>query len=301
MNDLFSPKSSGYRSDQVSPENHQHVIQMTATSDGVNLDKFFSEVESVKDELKELERLNRSLRDSHENSKTLHNAVAVKNLRSRMDADVALTLQKAKLIKVQLEALDRSNQATRVLPGFGPGSSSDRTRSSVVSGLRKKLKHSMESFNNLREKISSEYRETVERRYFAVTGENPDEKTLDLLISSGESETFLKKAIQQQGRASVLETISEIQERHEAMREIERNLKELNQLFMDMAVLVNYQGENLDDIESHMARANSFVSRGTHQLEIAKKHQKSKRKCTCFAIILLIVILIILLPFILRK
>jgi syntaxin 1B/2/3 len=25
----------------------------------------------------------------------------------------------------------------------------------------------------------------VERRYFTVTGENPDEKTLDLLISTG--------------------------------------------------------------------------------------------------------------------
>jgi syntaxin 1B/2/3 len=55
----------------------------------------------------------------------------------------------------------------------------------VVSGLRKKLKDLMESFNGLRQKITTEYRETVERRYFTVTGENPDEKTLDLLISTG--------------------------------------------------------------------------------------------------------------------
>lgn len=305
MNDLFSPTFSRFRSDQVSPDNHHHVIQMTPTSpttDGINLDKFFSEVESIKDELKELERLNHSLRDSHEQSKTLHNANDVKDLRSRMDADVALALNKAKLIKVRLEALDRSNQATRSLPGCGPGSSSDRTRSSVVNGLRKKLKHSMENFTNLREKISWEYRETVQRRYYAVTGENPDDRTLDLLISSGESETFLQKAIQQQGRASVLETINEIQERHDAMREIERNLNELHQLFMDMAVLVHSQGEQLDDIESHLARADSFVRGGVHHLEVAKKHQKNSRKCTCFAIILfLIIILIILLPILLRN
>jgi syntaxin 1B/2/3 len=102
-----------------------------------------------------------------------------------MDADVALALKRAKLIKVRLEALDRSNAANRSLPGCGPGSSSDRTRTSVVSGLRKKLKDLMESFNGLRQKITTEYRETVERRYFTVTGENPDEKTLDLLISTG--------------------------------------------------------------------------------------------------------------------
>lgn len=105
-----------------------------------------------------------------------------------MDGDVTLALKKAKVIKVRLEALDRSNAANRSLPGCGPGSSSDRTRISVVNGLRKKLKDSMESFNSLRQKISLEYRETVQRRYYTVSGENPDEKTLDLLISTGKTE-----------------------------------------------------------------------------------------------------------------
>ncbi|KAF7817702.1 syntaxin-121-like [Senna tora] len=96
---------------------------------------------------------------------------------------VALALKK-KLIKVKLEALERSDAASWSLPGCGPGYSSDRTRSSVVNGLKKKLKDSMDSFNNLRQQISSEYRETVQRRYFTITGENPDEKTFDILIST---------------------------------------------------------------------------------------------------------------------
>ncbi|KAJ0466700.1 putative syntaxin domain-containing protein [Helianthus annuus] len=74
----------------------------------------------------------------------------------------------------------------------------------------------MNNFNDLRNKMSSEYRETVTRRYYTVTGENPDEKTVDTLISSGESETFLQKAIQEQGRGQVMDTILEIQKRHDA-------------------------------------------------------------------------------------
>ncbi|MBA0830196.1 hypothetical protein Goarm_014740, partial [Gossypium armourianum] len=301
MNNLFSGSFTRFRSEEGSPDHH--AVQMTESSPssrGVNLDKFFDDVESIKDELKELERLNDDLSSSHEQSKTLHNAKAVRDLRAKMDGDVAMALKKAKLIKVRLEALDRSNAANRSLPGCGPGSSSDRTRTSVVNGLRKKLKDSMESFNELRERISSEYRGTVQRRYFTVTGENPDDKTLDLLISTGESETFLQKAIQEQGRGRILDTINEIQERHDAVKDLERHLKELHQVFLDMAVLVEAQGEQLDDIESQVNRANSFVRGGTERLQRGRTYQKNTRKWICYAIILLLSIIFFVVIFTVR-
>ncbi|TYH54269.1 hypothetical protein ES332_D09G156400v1 [Gossypium tomentosum] len=301
MNNLFSGSFTRFRSEEGSPDHH--AVQMTESSPssrGVNLDKFFDDVESIKDELKELERLNDDLSSSHEQSKTLHNAKAVRDLRAKMDGDVAMALKKAKLIKVRLEALDRSNAANRSLPGCGPGTSSDRTRTSVVNGLRKKLKDSMESFNELRERISSEYRGTVQRRYFTVTGENPDGKTLDLLISTGESETFLQKAIQEQGRGRILDTINEIQERHDAVKDLERHLKELHQVFLDMAVLVEAQGEQLDDIESQVNRANSFVMGGTERLQRARTYQKNTRKWICYAIILLLSIIFFVVIFTVR-
>ncbi|KAI4319548.1 hypothetical protein MLD38_033133 [Melastoma candidum] len=300
MNDLFSGSFSRFRNDpSASPPPHHSSVEMSSSAGAgsVNLDKFFEDVESIKEDLAELDGLRDSLRSSHERSKTLHDSRSVKELRSRMDRDVSSALKKAKLIKVRLEALDRANAANRSLPGCGPGSSSDRTRTSVVNGLRKKLKEAMEEFGVLREKISGEYRETVQRRYFTVTGENPDEKTLDLLISTGESETFLQKAIQEQGRGRVLDTIYEIQERHDAVKDMERNLKELHQVFLDMAVLVQAQGEQLDDIESQVARANSFVRGGTERLETARKYQKNTRKWTCYGIILLLVIVLFVVLF----
>ncbi|CAL0326703.1 unnamed protein product [Lupinus luteus] len=304
MNDLLSSSFSGFQSSPDNNNNNNHVIEMAETtlSQSPNLEKFFTQVETVKQELKELELQHNNLKSSHELSKTLHSVKAVKDLRSSMDADVSLALKKAKIIKSGLEALDKSNEVSRSLPGLGIGSSSDRTRTSVVSGLRKNLKDMMERFNSLREQISSEYRETVQRRYYTVTGDKADDKTIDLLISTGESETFLQKAIQEQGRATIIDTIQEIEERHGAVKEIERNLKELHQVFLDMSVLVQTQGEHLDDIESHMARADSYIRGGVQQLQVAKKHQKNTRKWTCFAIILLlIIILVIVLSIVLNK
>lgn len=121
-----------------------------------------------------------------------------------------------------------------------------------------------------------------------------------LNINAGESETFLQKAIQEQGRGRILDTINEIQERHDALKEIEKNLQELHQVFLDMAVLVEAQGEQLDDIESHVARAQSFVRSGAEQLQTARKHQKNTRKWTCIAIMILLVIILFVVLFTVR-
>nr|GEU34584.1 syntaxin-121-like [Tanacetum cinerariifolium] len=287
MNDLLSRSFSGGRVADIEMEN-------AAASGGTNLDKFFGDVAEIKEELKDLENLQTQLHDSNEQSKTLYNANSIKTLRTKMDHDVASSLKKVKLIKIRLESLENSNETNRNLPGCGPGSSTDRTRISVVNGLRKQLKSSMKSFTDLRHKMASEHRETVQRRHYTVTGENADESTVDELIATGESETFLQKAIQQLGRGQVMETILEIQERHDAVTVIERNLKELHQVFMDMAVLVESQGEQLDDIESLVNRANSFVRGGTQQLQVTRKTQLNSRKWTCYGILLMLIIIMII-------
>lgn len=154
---------------------------------------------------------------------------------------------------------------------------------------------------SLRNKISTEYKETVGRRYFTVTGQQADENTIETLISTGESESFMQRAIEEQGRGQVMDTITEIQERHDAVKEIEKNLMDLHQVFMDMAALVEAQGHQLNDIESHVAHASSFVRKGTEQLEVAKEIQKDSRKWACLAIVLgTVVVIILILPIVLR-
>lgn len=291
MNDLFSSSFKRY----TDLKQQAHLDDMEAGRESANLDRFFEDVENVKEEMRSVEKLYRKLQESNEESKIVHNAKTMKELRSKMDKDVEQVLKRVKLIKGKLEALERSNAAQRNLPGCGPGSSADRTRTSVVSGLGKKLKDMMNDFQGLRTRMNTEYKETVERRYFTITGEKASEDTIENLISTGESESFLQKAIQEQGRGQIMDTISEIQERHDAVKEIEKNLIELHQLFLDMAALVEAQGHQLNDIESHVAHASSFVRRGTDNLQEAREHQKSSRNWTCYAIILGIVLLVVIL------
>ncbi|XP_020595981.1 syntaxin-124-like [Phalaenopsis equestris] len=264
-----------------------------------NLEKFFQDIEIMKEEIKSLEQLYRRLQDLNEETKSAHNAKTMKSLRARMDADTDQVLRRAKSVKQKLESLDRANKANRSIHGCEQGSSVDRTRTSVVAGLGKRLKDLMDDFQSLRARMADDYREMVGRRYYTVTGEQADEETIEILISSGKGESFFQKAIQEQGKGEILDAISEIQERHDAVKEIEKSLLDLHQVFLDMAVVVEAQGQQINDIESHVARASSFVRSGVAELEQTKGYQKRSRKWYCMAFLLgTVLVVLLLLPFI---
>ncbi|KAJ9556814.1 hypothetical protein OSB04_011428 [Centaurea solstitialis] len=266
-----------------------------------NLTSFLNEAELVKQEMNSIRETLARIQSANDDSKSLHNSDALKSIRSRINADVISVLKKAKSIKSSLEEMDRANAESRRLSGCKSGTPVDRTRTAVANGLRKKLKELMMEFQGLRQRMMSEYKENVGRTYFTVTGEQPNEEVIEKIISSGSDghggEEFLSRAIQEHGRGRVLETVVEIQDRHDAAKEIEKSLLELHQVFLDMAVMVEAQGEKMDDIEHHVMNAANYVNEGTKNLKTAKGYQRSSRKCMCIGIILLlIIILVIVIP-----
>ena len=50
----------------------------------------------------------------------------------------------------------------------------------------------------------------------------------------------------------LLDTLNEINERHEAVKELNKSLVELSQMFTDMAVLVEQQGVMINNIETQV-------------------------------------------------
>nr|POF00792.1 syntaxin-112 [Quercus suber] len=65
-------------------------------------------------------------------------------------------------------------------------------------------------------------------------------------------------------------------ERHEALMDIQRSLTKLHQIFLNMAVLVETQGEKMDDIEENVANASHFINGGTNSLYYANQMKKNK-------------------------
>uniref|UniRef100_A0A453K1W8 t-SNARE coiled-coil homology domain-containing protein n=4 Tax=Aegilops tauschii TaxID=37682 RepID=A0A453K1W8_AEGTS len=244
--------------------------------------------------LETLTKLLKDLQNSNEESKIVTKASAMKDIKRRMEKDVNEVTKVARLTKSKLQQLNKENLANREKPVFHKGSSVDRSRTSVTITLTMRLRERISEFQTLREAIQTEYREVVERRVFTVTGERADEETIDKLIETGDSEQIFQRAIQEQGRGRVLDTLQEIQERHDTVKEIETKLLELQQIFLDLSVLVEAQGEILNNIEVQVTGAVEHVQTGTNLLQKARVLQKNTRKWTCIAIIILLIIVLVI-------
>ncbi|CAL5329066.1 hypothetical protein CsSME_00009371 [Camellia sinensis var. sinensis] len=255
-------------------------------ADEKNLSQFFEEVATIKDDMEEITSLLLDLQDLNEETKSTHSAKVLRGLRDRINSDMVMLLRKAKIIKTKLELLDQSNVVNRsVSAAYREGSPVDRTRMSVTNGLRIKLRDMMNDFQSLREKIVKDHKEGLKRRYYNATGEEPSEEVIEkMVLGGGQVGIFEGKA----------DLVMENQERHEALKDIQRSLTELHQVFLDMAVLVETQGEKINDIEENVASAGVYISEGTKELIEAKKMKKRKNWACWIGIVILVFLLICL-------
>ncbi|XP_010528776.1 PREDICTED: syntaxin-related protein KNOLLE [Tarenaya hassleriana] len=306
MNDLMTKsfmsyvdlKKAAVKDLEAGPDFDLEMASAKSNNIDENLGLFLEEAEKVKQEMGLICETLTRIQQYNEESKSVHKSESLKSLRNKINNEIVSGLRKAKTIKSQLEEMDRANAANKRLSGCKEGTPVYRTRIAVTNGLRKKLKELMMDFQGLRQKMMTEYKETVERRYFTVTGENPDEEIIEKIINdSNGGEEFLTRAIQEHGRGKVLETVVEIQDRYDAAKEIEKSLLELHQVFLDMAVMVEAQGEQMDEIEHHVMNAGHYVKDGAKELKTAKDYQRNSRKWMCIGIIiLLLIVLVVVIP-----
>ncbi|XP_049376768.1 syntaxin-112-like [Solanum stenotomum] len=259
-------------------------------TDERNLTKFFEEVAVIKSDMEEISNLLVNLQDLNQKTKSAPSAKILQGLRDQINSDIITVLRKAKIIKTRLELLDKSNLDNRgVSAAYKEGSPVDRTRISVTNGLRIKLRDMMNDFQCLRENIVAEHKEGLRKQYSS--------EGLRKQYSSANRKEPSEEAIEKMMQEKVFEGrvekgVVENQDRHEAVKEIQKSLVELHQVFLDMAVMVETQGDQMNNIEQNVVNAGGYVNGGMKELDRANR-MKRTRTWACWIGALVLVFLLI--------
>uniref|UniRef100_A0A8C5UDT8 Syntaxin 3 n=1 Tax=Malurus cyaneus samueli TaxID=2593467 RepID=A0A8C5UDT8_9PASS len=113
------------------------------------------------------------------------------------------------------------------------------------------------------------------QRQLEITGKNTTDEELEEMLESGNPSIFTSGIMDSQISKQAL---SEIEGRHKDIVRLESSIKELHDMFVDIAMLVENQGAMIDRIENNMDQSVGFVERAVADTKKAVKYQSEARR-----------------------
>ncbi|XP_053675066.1 syntaxin-1A isoform X4 [Anopheles nili] len=150
-----------------------------------------------------------------------------------------------------------------------------RIRKTQHSALSRKFVEVMTEYN----RTQTDYRERCKgriQRQLEITGRATTNEELEEMLEQGNSAVFTQGIIMETQQAK--QTLADIEARHADIIKLENSIRELHDMFMDMAMLVESQGELVDRIEYQVENSRDYVTSGQQDLVQAVKYMAKARK-----------------------
>nr|XP_012309740.1 syntaxin-3 isoform X4 [Aotus nancymaae] len=280
MNVSFVPKKTNWK--QLTQDDDTDEVEI-AIDNTAFMDEFFSEIEET--------RLNIDKISEHvEEAKKLYSII--------LSAPIPEPKTKDDLEQLTTEIKKRANNVRNKLKSMEKHIEEDEVRSSADLRIRKsqhsvlsrKFVEVMTKYNEAQVDFRERSKGRIQRQ-LEITGKKTTDEELEEMLESGNPAIFTSGIIDSQISKQAL---SEIEGRHKDIVRLESSIKELHDMFMDIAMLVENQGSMIDRIENNMDQSVGFVERAVADTKKAVKYQSEARRKKIMIMICCIILAIIL-------
>ncbi|KAM7403466.1 hypothetical protein PAMA_004091 [Pampus argenteus] len=155
-------------------------------------------------------------------------------------------------------------------------------RSQYIS-LTSAFHNAMSEYNEA-EMAQRENCKTRIQRQAEIMGKEVSREQIEEMIETGKWNVFSDNILLE-GRTA-RSALTEIENRHKELLELEGRIRDIHELFFQLALLVEEQGCMLDNIESNVCATQDYVAKATFQIKKAVKYKKNhpckKLFCCCF-------------------
>lgn len=241
---------------------------------GTNIDKISQDVEQVKKIHSAM--LSAAVQDQE-----------VKEELERLMVDVKKT---SNLVRVKLKEMEHSINQQDQDAGYNNYAEA-RIRRCQHSTLARKFVEVMSDYNT----TQSDYREKCKariQRQLEITGKAKTYEEVEEMLEGGDPAIFTSDIVIETQQAR--QALGDIEARHRDIINLEKSIQELHDMFVDMAMLVESQGEMIDRIEYNVEQAVDFVQSAKSDTKKAVKYQSKARRKKIMIIICLVVLVAIL-------
>merc|ERR1711884_695581 len=184
-------------------------------------------------------------------------------------ADIKKTANK---VRAKLKVIEQQNEQEEQV---NKASADLRIRKTQHSTLSRKFVEVMTEYN----RTQTDYRERCKsriQRQLEIQGRTTTNEELESMLEQGNPSVFTQGIIMD--TAAAKQTLADIEARHKDILKLEQSIKELHDMFMDMAMLVESQGEMIDRIEFNIQQSVDFITSANADTKKALKYQSKARR-----------------------
>uniref|UniRef100_A0A8B9G9S1 Syntaxin-1A n=1 Tax=Amazona collaria TaxID=241587 RepID=A0A8B9G9S1_9PSIT len=241
------------------------------------MDEFFEQVEEIRGFIDKIS-------ENVEEVKRKHSAILAspnpdektKEELEELMSDIKKTANK---VRSKLKSIEQSIEQEE---GLNRSSADLRIRKTQHSTLSRKFVEVMSEYNA----TQTDYRERCKgriQRQLEITSEGRS----TLLSGPVFLQIIMDSNITKQA-------LNEIETRHSEIIKLENSIRELHDMFMDMAMLVESQGEMIDRIEYNVEHSVDYVERAVSDTKKAVKYQSKARRKKIMIIICCVILGIVI-------
>lgn len=252
------------------------------------MDQFFEQVDEIRQMIDLIAANVNEVKQKH--SAILSATQTDEQIKEQLEqfmADIKKTANKVRgKLKVIQQSIEQEEQAN--------SSAADlRIRKTQHATLSRKFVEVMNDYNA----CQVDYRERCKnriRRQLEITGKMTTNDELEELLESGDLKIFTLDIIMETQQAK--QSLKDIEARHADIMKLENSIRELHDMFMDMAMLVENQGEMIDRIEYNVEQSVDYIETAKADTKEAVKYKKkSQRKKFIIIVIVVSVVLFLIL------
>lgn len=204
--------------------------------------------------------------------------------------DITFKIQKAAerirdKLKIMRNSIDSMSESAKSSVEY-------RVKDTQHITLQKRFADMMYAFYQLQ----TEYRERCKKVLVAqleVKGKLTTDEEIDQLLETKDPQIFTERILNEAQVAK--QQLADIQARHQQFLNLEKSIRDLRDLFFDVYMLVDAQGEMIDRIEYQVSQTKEYVEKANAETSKALMfQQKARRKKTmiyiCLAVVLVVVV-----------
>lgn len=152
------------------------------------------------------------------------------------------------------------------------------TNKPQVDALDRRIKKAINLYQTQESNFRKEVQEQQRRQYLIVNPEANEAEIREATQDGGDTQIFQQALLNSDRRGQAQSTLRNVQQRHDAIQQIERTMIELQQLFQDLDAIVVQQEPLVQNVEqkaeethTHLAAGNEHVGKAVNSARAARK------------------------------